>query len=198
MVYMLNNMTIDEYLEKNLSEKRRKHIYSVVDEAKKLSLMYDGNIEKCETAALFHDMVREISIDEMNNYIKKYNLDEKYLSNRNVAHGKVAAALMKDCWGIDDTETLEAVSYHTTGREGMSKTEKIVFIADAIEPTRNYDGVEKMREATYEDLDKGCLVSLRNTIAHLKDKGVKDIDEDTIKAEIWFKEIIERKEKVNE
>ena len=79
----------------------------------------------------------------------------------------------------------------------MSKTEKIVFIADAIEPTRVYNGVEAIRKATYEDLDRGCLKSLTDTVEHLKEKGVSYIDEDTLRAREWFEEQIDdfRKER---
>ena len=195
MDYIHNGKSINEFLEKHLSEKRLRHVYNVVLEAEKLSNMYHANVEKAKLAALFHDMAKGFDNDEMNTFVKKFNLDEKYLNNRNIAHGKVAAMLMKTQWGIDDEEVIDAVSYHTTGRVGMSKTEKIVFIADAIEPGRDYDGIEILRNTTYEDLDKGCLLSLTNTVNHLKEIGVVNIDEDTLKAQKWFKDQIDKKRK---
>lgn len=179
-----------EYILKQLSEKRWKHTENVVNEAVKLCEIYGGDVERCKIAALFHDAVKERPMEELNELVTKFGLEEKYLNAPNLSHGKIAAALLKCEWGITDDDILNAVSYHTTGRAGMSKTEKIVFIADAIEPARVYNGVDKLRKATYENLDKGCYLSLTDTIKHLKEKGVSHIDKDTIDARNWFEKQI--------
>lgn len=188
---------IEKYVRNHLSDKRWNHTVNVVSEAEKLCHMYGGDMEKCVTAAIFHDVVKELPNEELNALVRKFGFDEKYIDSPNLSHGKIAAALLKHEWGIDDEDIINAVSYHTTGRAGMSKTEKIVFIADAIEPTRVYNGVEAIRKATYEDLDRGCLKSLTDTVEHLKEKGVSYIDEDTLRAREWFEEQIDdfRKER---
>ena len=188
---------IEKYVRSHLSDKRWNHTVNVVSEAEKLCQMYGGDMEKCVTAAIFHDVVKELPNEELNALVRKFSFDEKYIDSPNLSHGKIAAALLKHEWGIDDEDIINAVSYHTTGRAGMSKTEKIVFIADAIEPTRVYNGVEAIRKATYEDLDRGCLKSLTDTVEHLKEKGVSYIDEDTLRAREWFEEQIDdfRKER---
>ncbi len=188
---------IEKYVKSHLSDKRWNHTVNVVSEAEKLCQMYGGDMEKCVTAAIFHDVVKELPNEELNALVRKFGFDEKYIDSPNLSHGKIAAALLKHEWGIDDEDIINAVSYHTTGRVGMSKTEKIVFIADAIEPTRVYNGVEAIRKATYEDLDRGCLKSLTDTVEHLKEKGVSYIDEDTLRAREWFEEQIDdfRKER---
>ncbi len=188
---------IEKYVKSHLSDKRWNHTVNVVFEAEKLCQMYGGDMEKCVTAAIFHDVVKELPNEELNALVRKFGFDEKYIDSPNLSHGKIAAALLKHEWGIDDEDIINAVSYHTTGRAGMSKTEKIVFIADAIEPTRVYNGVEAIRKATYEDLDRGCLKSLTDTVEHLKEKGVSYIDEDTLRAREWFEEQIDdfRKER---
>lgn len=188
---------IKKYVKSHLSDKRWNHTVNVVSEAEKLCQMYGGDMEKCVTAAIFHDVVKELPNEELNALVRKFGFDEKYIDSPNLSHGKIAAALLKHEWGIDDEDIINAVSYHTTGRAGMSKTEKIVFIADAIEPTRVYNGVEAIRKATYEDLDRGCLKSLTDTVEHLKEKGVSYIDEDTLRAREWFEEQIDdfRKER---
>lgn len=188
---------IEKYVKSHLSDKRWNHTVNVVSEAEKLCQMYGGDMEKCVTAAIFHDVVKELPNEELNALVRKFGFDEKYIDSPNLSHGKIAAALLKHEWGIDDEDIINAVSYHTTGRAGMSKTEKIVFIADAIEPTRVYNGVEAIRKATYEDLDRGCLKSLTDTVEHLKEKGVSYIDEDTLRAREWFEEQIDdfRKER---
>lgn len=188
---------IEKYVRQHLSEKRWSHTVNVIHEAEKLCRMYDGDTDRCVTAAVFHDAVKELPGDELNALVEKLGLDEKYMNAPNLSHGKIAAALLKHEWGIDDDEIINAVSYHTTGRAGMSKTEKIVFIADAIEPARVYDGVEAIRKATYKDLDEGCLKSLTDTVEHLRKKGVSYIDEDTLEAREWFKGLVDdfRKER---
>lgn len=188
---------IEKYVKSHLSDKRWNHTVNVVSEAEKLCQMYGGDMEKCVTAAIFHDVVKELPNEELNALVRKFGFDEKYIDSPNLSHGKIAAALLKHEWGIDDEDIINAVLYHTTGRAGMSKTEKIVFIADAIEPTRVYNGVEAIRKATYEDLDRGCLKSLTDTVEHLKEKGVSYIDEDTLRAREWFEEQIDdfRKER---
>ena len=188
---------IEKYVRSHLSDKRWNHTVNVVSEAEKLCQMYGGDMGKCVTAAIFHDVVKELPNEELNALVRKFGFDEKYIDSPNLSHGKIAAALLKHEWGIDDEDIINAVSYHTTGRAGMSKTEKIVFIADAIEPTRVYNGVEAIRKATYEDLDRGCLKSLTDTVEHLKEKGVSYIDEDTLRAREWFEEQIDdfRKER---
>ena len=79
------------------------------------------------------------------------------------------------------------MAYHTTGRAGMSTLEKVVFLADAIEPGRNYPGVEEVREAAEKGLDEGCLRSMLGTIEHVQDQGAY-LDEDTIEAAEFLKE----------
>ena len=83
--------------------------------------------------------------------------------------------------GIADADLLNAVRYHTTGRAGMSKLEKILYVADAAEPTRSYEGVLELREAARRDLDEACLTALENTLRHLQKKGIRP-DADTLRA----------------
>lgn len=186
MDYTSINKKVTDYIKDNIKEKRQKHIFSVADEAVKLAKIYGGDIEKCQTAALLHDIAKELPVGEMDKLVKKYGLHVKYLGQPNLAHGKLGAILAKENWGVTDPDILNAISFHTTGRPDMTITEKIVFIADAIEPLRDYPGVEEIRKATYSDLDKGCYTSLKHTIDHLKAKGVNYIDEDTVLAKQWL------------
>lgn len=174
-------LDIISYIENNLSEKRLKHTYGVRDTAIKLASEYGENTEKAELAALFHDMSKHIKGDSLNYFVKHLDLPDKYLNNSNLAHGKIAAILIKNDFGVDDSDIINAVSYHTTGRENMSVLEKIIYIADAIEPNRNYPGVDELRELAFVDLDRACLKSMENTIARVKELG-GHLDEDTIKA----------------
>ena len=113
---------------------------------------------------------------------------EKVEIAANLAHGKIAAAVMKDILKIDDDDILNAVSFHTTGRPAMSQIEKIIYISDAIEINRKpYPNLEKIRELALTDLDKACEMSLKNTINFLNELN-KTIDEDTLDAYRYFQE----------
>ena len=177
----MNTDSIIKYIEENFSEKRKVHTYAVRDEALKLCEHWGADKEKAEVAALFHDMFRGQSVEVINMYVKNLGLADKYMDNPNLAHGKIAAVIMKRDYGVADPEIINAVSYHTTGRAGMSLLEKIIFIADAIEPNRDYPGVDNLRELAYTNLDDACIQSLQGTMDFLTANGIP-IDKDSKEA----------------
>ena len=183
--------SILEYIEKNLSEKRLRHTYGVRDTAVMLAEIYGEDKEKAETAALFHDMLKGRDSETLNAYVREFGLEDKYIDNPNLAHGKIAAILMERDYGITDRDIINAVSYHTTGRAGMSLLEKIIYIADASEPGRNYPGVERLRSEMKTDIDSAVLAALESTIKLVSDEG-KFLDDDTVKARDY---LLERKTK---
>lgn len=181
---------ITAYIEKNLKEKRLKHTYSVAAEAVKLAELYGEDVQKAELAALFHDMFRSTPVSVLNMYIRQLGLPKNIMDNPSLSHGKIAAVVMKRDYGIEDEDILNAVSYHTTGRAGMSKLEKIIFLADAIEPGRNYPTVEETRQLAYIDLDLACINSLERTVEYISGIG-EYLDPDTINAIKDLKEKLE-------
>lgn len=181
--------SIYKIIENDFSEKRRIHTYGVVDCAIVLAKRFDADVEKCKIAALYHDFFRGRDTNEINTLVKEYNLPEKYLGKRNLAHGKLAAEKMKRDFGVEDEEILNAVSFHTTGRANMTKVEMIVFLADAIEVNRDYPKVNKFRKIAEINLEDACLAVIDNTIEFLEKKN-EDIDIDTLKAREW---LLERK-----
>ena len=177
----MNRDFIIREVEKRLPEKRRRHTYGVRDTAVLLAERYGADPKKAELAALCHDLYRYVEGAELADYVREFHLPERYLTSPNLAHSKIAAAVMKRDFGIEDEDLLNAVSYHTTGRAGMSLLEKIVFLADAIEPGRDYPGVGELRKTAEENLDSAVLQSLEGTIRFLEREHTP-IDEDTIKA----------------
>ena len=169
---------IIKYIELNLTQKRLRHTYSVASEAVKLAERYGCDTKKAELAAFCHDMFRSKPAGDLDMYVKELGLPQKLLENVNLSHGKVAAEMMKRRYHIDDKDMINAVALHTTGRKGMSVLEKIIFLADAIEPGRNYPGVEEMRKTAYTDLDKACIMSLERTVQYVRDRG-EYLDPDT-------------------
>lgn len=185
--FRLQKNKILEYLKENLKEKRLIHTYSVAEEAVKLAQRYNEDTEKAEFAALCHDMCRGMSTPVLNMYIRQLGLPKTLIDKPNLSHGKVAAEILKNNFGITDEEIINAISYHTTGREGMSVFEKIIFLADAIEPGRTYPTVDETRALAYVDLDRACINSLERTIEYINGTG-NYLDPDTIKARDDLKE----------
>lgn len=154
-----------------LTEKRRVHTLGVLEYGLMLCEKWNGDESKFRQAALFHDLFRGIAKDELNVWVRKYGLDEKYLDNPNLAHGKIARIAMEETYGITDRDILDAVDCHTTGKAGMTLLDKILFTADAAEPGRSYPGVDTLRELALEDLNKACAFSIRNTINYVNQNG---------------------------
>ena len=163
-----------EYLKKNLKSSRIEHSISVRDTAVKLSEIYGGNIEKAKVAGLIHDCAKYMDFKEMLNILEKcgYNNSESDTEIKAIIHADVGVCIAKHTMEVEDEDTLNAIAYHTTGRNNMSLLEKIIYLADYIEPLRDFPGVEEVREIAYkENLDKALLLSLNNTIKHIIEKG---------------------------
>ncbi|HPO03982.1 MAG TPA: bis(5'-nucleosyl)-tetraphosphatase (symmetrical) YqeK [Bacillota bacterium] len=172
---------LESIIESQLSVKRMEHTRGVISEAKKLAERYGCDTSKAEFAALCHDMARCISESHLKAYLQEFSLDSGNTHSLELAHGKIAAELLKRDWALDDMDIINAISFHTTGRQGMSMLEKIIYLADAIEPGRKYPGVERIRELAYQDLDRACVESMKQTIEYINGKG-REIDDNTIKA----------------
>ncbi len=172
---------IHEFMENHLTEHRIKHVYAVKDVAISLSSLYREDERKAEIAALCHDLFKCFDTKTANSYVRKYHLDSKYLDNIDLSHSKLAAAYAEKDLQIKDRDILNAISFHTTGRAGMSRLEKIIYLSDAIEPNRTYEEVDKIRHMSKIDLDKAVLMTLEGSIAMLSKQG-KYIDPDTIDA----------------
>ncbi|WP_461207255.1 bis(5'-nucleosyl)-tetraphosphatase (symmetrical) YqeK [Clostridium sp. DL1XJH146] len=170
---MWEESKIIEYLNRELKEKRYEHSLNVRDTAKLLAEIYDADKEKAVLAGLVHDAAKYLNNDTMIEYATKYgyNVDEIAHDNPSLLHGAAGAYIAKNVFKIEDKEILEAVVYHTTGKRNMSKLEKIIYIADYIEPSRDFPGVEALRKITFENLDKGVLLGFDITIKHIIDKG---------------------------
>ena len=181
---------IHKYLQKNLKESRYQHTLNVAQLAVKMAEREGVSREKAEIASLLHDMARNLPVDEMNRMAGELGLPDRYRDNPNLVHSKLAADMAKREFGIEDEDMLNAILYHTTGRPGMSTLEKIVFLADAIEPGRKYPHVHEIRKKAETDLNKACLESLAGTVNFIKDKGVF-IDPDTLAAKEYFEKMEE-------
>ena len=180
---MWSEKKIETYLKSNLPEKRFKHILGVRDTAVKLAKLYGVSEEKAALAALIHDCAKNLEDNKLIQLIKSKSMKIDGISKRSpqLLHGLAGAILAKDNMGIEDEEILEAVTYHTTGKKRMSSLEKIIYLADYIEPNRNFPGVEDLRKTALRDLDEAVLMALEGTIKYVISKG-ELLHPDTIKA----------------
>lgn len=184
---------IIEYIEKNLSEEKLKHTYGVSKEAVSLAEIYSCDKRKAEFAALCHDMFRWQSVSESDDFILKHGLPKKYLGNVNLAHSKIAAYVVKNEYQVDDMDIINAISYHTTGRKNMSILEKIIYVADAVEPNRCYKGIGELKKLAIKDINKAMIKIMDNSINYIKKRGLY-LDNDTIEARKYLeKEILNGK-----
>ncbi len=161
------------YLKNNIKEKRLKHCLRVKDTAEKLAKIYNVDKDKAAIAGLMHDLAKEKTSDEVITLCKKegYNVDPIVGSNLNTLHGAASAIIARDLMGVTDEDTLNAMAYHTIGRKNMSTLEKVIYLADYIEPFRDFDGVEQLRILAQESLDEAMLKAFDNTIKFVISKG---------------------------
>ena len=153
-----------------MPEKRYLHTLGVMQTAIDLAERYGEDPLKAETAAILHDMAKYEDIDKMEAIIREHHLDQAVIGwGSELLHGPVAAYYAESMFGITDVDILHAIQYHTTGRVGMSKLEKIIFVADMIEPTRNYPGVERLRKKAQKNLDKAMRACVRHSLRFLID-----------------------------
>lgn len=170
---MWSEEEILQYLQNHLSENRLEHSISVSKTAVDLAQKYGGDVYKAKLSGMVHDCAKFMSDEELLEFIKKhgYDIDTEVAYSPMLLHGLTAAIISKEEMGIEDEDIFNAVAYHTTGRKKMSILEKIIYISDYIEPLRDFPGVEELRKATYQDLEKGILRALDNTIVYVVSKG---------------------------
>lgn len=180
---MVSIEEMKSYLKENLMESRYKHTLGVVETAISLAEINNVDKAKAEIAALAHDIAKNKTIYELKELIDKNNIVLSYDEEKNqeLWHSMVGPILAKEIFKIDDEEILSAIRWHTTGKENMSTLDKVIYMADMIEPNRNFPKVDELRRETFNNLDKGFLKGLNHTIDYLLKKEVP-IDINSIKA----------------
>ena len=169
-------MTVDEMISKlsqMLIEKRFNHSIGVMDCAVKMAEFHGADVEKARIAGLLHDCAKNFSAAEMFELCDKYKieLDSVARKQTGLIHGFLGAEIAKDIFGIDDEEIYDAIYYHTVGKPDMSLLTKIIYIADAIEPMRHYEGVDILRELAFDNIDKALVYQIDMTIKSVLKKG---------------------------
>lgn len=179
---------IEERLIETIGLERYKHSLGVMNTAIGLAEIYGVDIEKARKAGLLHDCAK---FKDQINLLKMAHdfdiiLDSVMEHNTGLLHGPIGAKIAEIEYNIRDKEILDAICYHTTGRERMTVLDKIIYIADYIEPGRSFKGVNEVRKLACENLDKSILLAMDNTIKFVIDKG-QLIHLDTIKSRNYLK-----------
>lgn len=152
----------------NMDKKRFKHCVGVSETARKLARLNNYDEDKAALAGFIHDYAKQVSNEEYRKVIKEENFDPDLLNwNRAIWHGIVGTYFIKRDLKITDPEILQAVWRHTTADVEMTTLDKIVFMADFIEPSRDFKGVDKAREITFKNLDEGVGYQLAHTLKYL-------------------------------
>lgn len=174
---------IKERLKAALKPKRYQHSMGVCSEAVKMAKLFGVDRDKARVAALLHDCAKCIEGKEQIKLCKKYGieLDEITLSCPAVIHAPLGAAIAKAQYEIEDEDILHAISLHTTGGKDMTDLDKIIYIADMTEPSRDYKGVDQLRATAHKDLDEAMFEALQSTLKFNLKKGTV-IHPDTIAA----------------
>ena len=170
-----------------LKHKRIPHVLGTEQEAIRLATRYGADVEKARVAALLHDCTKKLDMPEQLALCRQYGieLDELEQKALKLLHAKTGAAIARDVYGVDD-EIYWAIWWHTTGHADMTLLEKIIYLADYIEPSRDFPGVDDLRNCVYRDLDEGLLMGLQMTIDEMTEMG-NPVHHATVEARDWLK-----------
>ena len=169
---------IINWLKENLSDERYIHSLSTAKTAKELAQNFGENQEKAELAGLLHDCAKEYSYEKMLKIVRENNLDvsEDEIAARKVLHAPVSAYVAKTLFNVNDDEILSAIRFHTIGKIDMTNFEKIIFLADKIEPeTRTESYFEELRQELNKtnSLDATLFLCSKMTIRSLVERNLR-------------------------
>jgi len=159
-------------VKEQLTDHRYQHTIGVMETAIVLAERYGADVKKAELAAIFHDYAKFRPKDEMKQIIIQQKMEPQLLAfNSELWHAPVGAYLVEKEVGIKDVEILDAIRYHTSGRVCMSLLDKIIYLADYIEPGRHFPGVDEVRDLAKANLNQALIQAIRNSIQFLMRKN---------------------------
>ena len=176
MNYTEHNKQAISWLKGNLDEERLLHSLGCAQEAAMLAERYGLDSKKAYVAGLLHDCAKCLSKETLQNLAKNVELQDGEFENLKVLHAPVSAYLAKEEFGVDDEEILSAIRWHTLGRNDMTLFEKIIFLADKIEPnTRDLDYRDRIMMLLQDEngINRAMLVCYKETIKSLLARNLK-------------------------
>ena len=170
-----------------LSADRVAHVAGVESTAVRLAARWGEDPDRAAVAGILHDITKAFKREKQLKLCEKYGimLDNAERENPALLHARTGAELARELFGVSDA-VYDAIRWHTTGKPDMTVLEKIIYLADYTEPTRNFSGVEELRALCLEDLDRAMALGLKMSIEDLRERG-KPIFHDTMDAYNWYK-----------
>lgn len=189
----MNLNVCKEIIKEKLTPKRYEHSIKVSEEAVRLAKKYGADPEKAQVAGVLHDIMKDTPADVQLGIINEFGevLTNVQKSSKKLWHAIAGALYIENILKIEDKDIIDAVKYHTTSKPNISKLGKVIFIADFTSADRDYDGVDMMRNAANESLEKAMEEGLSFTIKDLSNRKLP-IDENTF---LSYNEIILGKER---
>jgi len=165
-----------------LSPNRVQHVTACEASALDLAKRWSADPDDAREAAILHDITKKFGLELHLRVLEDHDVPLRKIqyAGEKLIHAKTGALLAKSVFGVSD-DVYDAISWHTTGRAGMSTLEKVIYIADYIEATRDFAGVEELRRLAFEDLDAAMMKGLEMTIADVQARGIVP-DSSTIEA----------------
>ncbi len=176
MNYTEKNEQAMSWLKGNLDEERLLHSLGCAQCAAELAQKFNLDEKRAYIAGLLHDCAKCVDEEKMQEFASALELEEKELTNAKVIHAPVSAYLAKNEFGVEDEEVLSAIRWHTLGKMDMTEFEKIVFLADKIEPnTRDLDFRARVMMFLDENngLNKALFICYKETIKSLVQRDLK-------------------------
>lgn len=186
-----NIMKLQNKLQKELDEDRYCHTLGVMYTSAALAMRYGEDMEKAQVAGLLHDCAKCIPNEKKKKLCEKYKIPVTQVEEGApfLLHAKLGAYLAKTKYNVSDPEILQAITWHTTGKPDMTLLEKIVFLADYIEPARYKAAhLHEIRDIAFVDIDQAVYMTLRDTLRYLE-SGIGAVDEMTKSAYVYYKEL---------
>ena len=170
------------------------HVRGCEQEAIALARRWGADEEAAAEAAILHDCTKRATRDEQLELCRTYGIvpDELEAKSEKLMHSKTGAAVAQTEFGCE-SEIVDAIRWHTTAKPEMTLLEKIIYMADYIEPNRDFEGVEALRTLAYEDLDRAMLLGLDMSLEEIRRQG-NPVHPNTIAAQEWFRKIVTEKD----
>jgi nicotinate-nucleotide adenylyltransferase len=169
-------------------QKRVRHIRGTEEEAVRLARRWGADETHARRAGILHDCTKYLELEEQLALCERYGVELDELEHQAVKllHSKTGACIARHVFGEPD-EVFDAIFWHTTAKENMTTLEKILYVADYMEPNRTFEGVERLRELAYRDLDAALLLGVETTIQEMKDRSLP-VHQSTLRAQAWLRE----------
>ena len=191
-----NIIKMQKKLKKYIDEMRFHHTMGVMYTAAALAMRYDVDIERAQVAGLLHDCAKCIPNAKKLKICNQQHIPVSEVEKKSpyLLHARLGAYIAKEKYNVTDPEILSAIEFHTTGKPEMTMLEKIIFIADYIEPMRSKAAnLPEIRKLAFQDIDRAVFETMRDTIQYLNEEK-SCLDNQTVVAYNYYKKLIEEKE----